>query len=269
MQHATSTESRALTGLTDASAPRPPGGAQAGDGARIARLFEMTSDLLATISLDGRFTLLNPAWEQVLGWTRKELEAPPIQEVMHPDDVEQTLALMLAGSNRPAHLENFTNRYRHRDGSWRWLLWSARCDGDTWYAAAKDVTDRMWLERQALHDPLTRLPNRLLLMDRTRQALARLHRSHGVVALLFIDLDRFKAVNDNFGHEIGDRLLISVSERLAEMMRDSDTVARLGGDEFVILAEDIEKDSEALALAERVVQTLADPFLVGSSEVSM
>jgi diguanylate cyclase (GGDEF)-like protein/PAS domain S-box-containing protein len=239
------------------------------DGARIARLFEMTSDLLATISLDGRFTLLNPAWEQVLGWTRKELEAQPIQEFMHPDDVEQTLALMLAGSNRPAHLENFTNRYRHRDGSWRWLLWSARCDGDTWYAAAKDVTDRMWLERQALHDPLTRLPNRLLLMDRTRQALARLHRSHGVVALLFIDLDRFKAVNDNFGHEIGDRLLISVSERLAEMMRDSDTVARLGGDEFVILAEDIEKDSEALALAERVVQTLEDPFLVGSSEVSM
>src|ERR1700731_4966654 len=80
--------------------------------ARIARLFEMTSDLLATISLDGRFTLLNPAWEQVLGWTRKELEAQPIQEFMHPDDVEQTLALMLAGSNRPAHLENFTNRYR-------------------------------------------------------------------------------------------------------------------------------------------------------------
>ena len=137
----------------------------------------MTSDLLATISLDGRFTLLNPAWEQLLGWTREELQAHPMQELMHPDDVEQTLALMLAGDHRPAQLENFTNRYRHRDGSWRWLLWSARCDGDTWYAAAKDVTDRMWLERQALHDPLTQLPNRLLLMDRTRQALARLHRS--------------------------------------------------------------------------------------------
>jgi diguanylate cyclase (GGDEF)-like protein len=149
-------------------------------------------------------------------------------------------------------------------------LWSARCDGDTWYAAVKDVTDRMWLERQALHDPLTRLPNRLLLMDRTRQALARLHRSDGgVVALLFIDLDRFKAVNDNFGHEVGDRLLISVSERLAEVMRDSDTVARLGGDEFVILGDEIESDAEAVALAERVLAILAEPFLVGSSEVSM
>jgi diguanylate cyclase (GGDEF)-like protein/PAS domain S-box-containing protein len=236
---------------------------------RIARLFEMTSDLLATISLDGHFTLLNPAWEQVLGWTRDELQAMPIQEFLHPDDVDQTLALLLAGNHRPAHLENFTNRYRHRDGSWRWLLWSARRDGDTWYAAAKDVTDRMWLERQALRDPLTRLPNRLLLMDRTRQALARLHRSKGVVALLFIDLDRFKAVNDNFGHDVGDQLLISVSERLEEMMRDSDTVARLGGDEFVILAEEIESDEEALALAERVLETLSEPFLVSSVEVSM
>ncbi len=246
----------------------PASGQLAGDP-RIARLFEMTSDLLATISLDGRFTLLNPAWEQALGWTRAELEANPIHELIHPDDVEQTLALLLAGNHRPAHLENFTNRYRHRDGSWRWLLWSARCDGDTWYAAAKDVTDRMWLERQALRDPLTRLPNRLLLMDRTRQALARLARGGGVVALLFIDLDRFKAINDNFGHDVGDRLLIAVSERLAEMMRDSDTVARLGGDEFVILGDEIETEGEALALAERVVQTLREPFLVGPTEVSM
>jgi diguanylate cyclase (GGDEF)-like protein/PAS domain S-box-containing protein len=267
MQRTTSTES--LAGLATAIAPSAPSEAEPGDGARIARLFEMTSDLLATISLEGRLTMLNPAWEHVLGWTREELLAKPMQELMHPDDVEQTLALMLAGGRHPAHLENFTNRYRHRDGSWRWLLWSARCDGDTWYAAAKDMTDRMWLERQALHDPLTRLPNRLLLMDRTRQALARLHRSKGVVALLFIDLDRFKAVNDTFGHEVGDQVLIGVSERLADMMRDSDTVARLGGDEFVILGEDIDNDAEALALAERVLSALREPFAVGSAEVSM
>ena len=230
----------------------------------------MTSDLLATISLDGRFTLLNPAWEQLLGWTREELQARPIQRVHAPRrrraDARRRCS---AGSGQPTELENFTNRYRHRDGSWRWLLWSARRDGDTWYAAAKDVTDRMWLERQALHDPLTRLPNRLLLMDRARQALARLHRSDGVVAMLFIDLDKFKAVNDNLGHDVGDRLLVAVSERLAELMRDSDTVARLGGDEFVILAEDIENDAEALALAERVLDALEEPFPLGSAEVAM
>jgi diguanylate cyclase (GGDEF)-like protein/PAS domain S-box-containing protein len=236
---------------------------------QISRLFEMTSDLLAAISLDGRFTLLNPAWEQLLGWSIEELKAHPMQELVHPDDLEQTLALTLAGHHRPAQFVNFTNRYRHRDGSWRWLLWSARCDGEAWYAAAKDVTDRMWLERQALHDPLTKLPNRLLLMDRARQALARLRRSNGPIALLFIDLDRFKAINDSLGHAVGDHLLISVSERLAEMLRDSDTVARLGGDEFVILAEDLDSDAEALAVAERVLHALEEPFQVGSAEVSM
>ncbi len=236
---------------------------------QIAQLFENTSDLLAAITPAGRLTLLNPAWEEVLGWTREELFARPMRELLHPDDVEPTAAVMLAGRDHAAQLANFTNRYRHRDGSWRWLLWSARCDGSTWYAAAKDVTDRMWLERQALHDPLTKLPNRLLLMDRALQALTRLHRSHGLVAMLFVDLDHFKAINDNLGHALGDHLLTSVASRLAQMMRDSDTVARLGGDEFVILAEDLQTDAEALTVAERVLRALEEPFVVGSTEVSM
>lgn len=239
------------------------------DASGIARLFEMTSDLLAEISLDGRFTLLNPAWQDALGWSTEELIAQPMQARVHPDDLEQTLALTLAGRNRSTQLVNFTNRYRHKDGSWRWLLWSARCDGEVWYAAARDVTDRMWLERQALHDPLTKLPNRLLLMDRAHQALTRLHRSQGPIALLFIDLDGLKAINDSLGHAVGDLLLVSVAERLAQTLRDSDTVARLGGDEFVILAEDLESDGEALAVAERVVQGLEEPFEIGSIEVGM
>ncbi len=236
---------------------------------QVEKLFEMTDDLLAVISLDGRFTLLNPAWVQALGWTCDELLARPMRSLIHPDDVEQTMALILAGRNRSAHFVNFTNRYRHQDGSWRWLLWSARCDGESWYAGAKDVTDRMWMEREALHDPLTKLPNRLLLMDRARQALARLHRSEGLVALLFIDLDRFKAINDNMGHAVGDDLLISVAERLTELLRDSDTIARLGGDEFVILADELENDAEAIAVAERVLHALKEPFRIGSAEVSM
>lgn len=239
------------------------------DSAGMQRLFEMTDDLLAVISLDGRFTLLNPAWEAVLGWKRDEMVGRPIHELIHPEDVDQTIALMLPDALETAHLMNLTNRYRHRDGSWRWLLWSARCDGHSWFAAAKDVTDRIWMERQALHDPLTKLPNRLLLMDRTRRALTRLPRTGGLIALLFVDLDRFKAINDNLGHAVGDDLLISVSERLQGVLRDSDTVARLGGDEFVILAEDLESDTEALGLAERVLNTLEEPMSVGSAEVSM
>jgi diguanylate cyclase (GGDEF)-like protein/PAS domain S-box-containing protein len=240
-----------------------------GESAQMRRLFEMTDDLLAVISLDGRFTLLNPAWKAVLGWKCEEMIGRPVHELIHPEDVEQTIALTLPDTVQAAHLMNLTNRYRHSDGSWRWLLWSARCDGKAWFAAAKDVTDRMWLERQALHDPLTKLPNRLLLMDRTRRALTRLPRSGGLIALLFVDLDRFKAINDNLGHAVGDDLLISVSERLQQVLRDSDTVARLGGDEFVILAEELESDTEALALAERVLNALEEPTSVGAAEVSM
>jgi diguanylate cyclase (GGDEF)-like protein/PAS domain S-box-containing protein len=251
--------------LVQAAAPATVTAADAG----VRKLFEMTSDLLATISLDGCFTLLNPAWEQLLGWTQEELQSRPVAEFVHPEDAEELLGPMRAGGGHPAEVENFTTRYRHRDGSWRWLLWSARRDGDTWYAAAKDVTDRVWLERQALHDPLTKLPNRTLLMDRARQAMTRLHRSPGVLAMLFIDLDKFKAVNDNLGHDVGDKLLISVSERLSELMRDSDTIARLGGDEFVILAEELENESEAMALAGRVLDALEEPFPLGSAEVAM
>ncbi len=257
-----------------ADRPTTVGPPAVADGARAdasvtERLFEMTSDLLAVISLDGRFTLLNPAWEDALGWPLEELMAQPMPERVHPDDVEQTLTLTLAGRNRTAKIVNFTNRYRHKDGSWRWLLWSARCDGQVWYAAAKDVTDRMWLERQALHDPLTKLPNRLLLMDRAHQALTRLHRSQGPIAVLFIDLDRLKAINDNLGHAVGDQVLIGVARRLADTLRDSDTVARLGGDEFVILAEDLESDADALKVAERVLRALQEPFELGSIEVAM
>jgi diguanylate cyclase (GGDEF)-like protein len=137
-------------------------------------------------------------------------------------------------------------------------------------SSERDQTERLvWLERQALHDPLTTLPNRLLLMDRARQALTRLHRSRRLMAMLFVDLDNFKAINDTLGHALGDEVLSSVASRLAEMMRDSDTVARLGGDEFVVLAEDLQNDAEALAVAERVLHALDQPFAAGSVEVSM
>jgi diguanylate cyclase (GGDEF)-like protein/PAS domain S-box-containing protein len=252
---------------------RPSPNEAQGDSDQIVRLFEMTGDMLATLSPEGHLTLLNPAWEETLGWSREALLQSSLQDLLHPDDVERTLSLLLAGSGGSTQLESFTARLRHRDGSWRTLLWGARSGENRWYATAKDVTDRESdresLERKALHDPLTRLPNRLLLMDRTHQALARLHRSRGLVALLFLDFDRFKSVNDRFGHDVGDQLLLLVSGRLEEMMRDSDTVARLGGDEFVILAEDLESEAEALALAERVLETLRRPFVAGRTEVSM
>lgn len=242
--------------------------AREGTGTEIARLFDLASDLLATVSPEGRLGLLNPAWQEVLGFDRDELRAMSLRELVHPDDLQSTRE-RLDPATQPARFANFTNRYRHRDGSWRWLLWSARFQDGTWYASAKDITDRLALERQALRDPLTRLPNRILLMDRARQAIARLHRGRPPVAILFIDLDRFKAVNDTLGHAAGDELLLQVARRLIDALRDSDTVARFGGDEFVILAEELEGDAEAITIGERVLHAIEEPFVIADAEVSL
>jgi diguanylate cyclase (GGDEF)-like protein/PAS domain S-box-containing protein len=235
----------------------------------IRRLFEVSGDLLATLSPDGYLGLLNPAWEHLLGWTREELRLRPLERFVHPEDLERTREQLRPAGGNGRRFNDFAVRLRHKDGSWRSVLWSGHYEHGTWYVTARDITDRQQLERQALHDPLTRLPNRVLLMDRARQALARLHRGRSPVALLFIDLDRFKAVNDTLGHAAGDELLVLVARRLVEVLRDSDTVARLGGDEFVILAEDLDGDAEAVAVGERVLHALEESFKVGAAEVSM
>ncbi len=120
---------------------------------------------------------------------------------------------------------------------------------------------------RALHDPLTGLPNRTLLYDRVAHALSRARREPTVPAVLFIDLDRFKVVNDSLGHAAGDRLLVAVTERLQHALRPGDTLARLGGDEFVVLCDDLADAGQALALAERISKALRLPFQFDDDEV--
>ena len=125
------------------------------------------------------------------------------------------------------------------------------------------------LAHQSTHDQLTGLPNRLLLHDRVGQALAHLQRGGHAVAVLLLDIDRFKVVNDSLGHTVGDRLLVEVAERLHEAVRPGDTVARLGGDEFALVCENINGELDAVGLADRVAAEFADPFLVGTAEVTV
>jgi len=126
------------------------------------------------------------------------------------------------------------------------------------------------LRHRALHDPLTGLANRSLFHDRVEHALARLvRRQGGIVAVLFIDLDDFKAVNDTFGHAVGDRLLAIVAERLRAVVRPADTVARLGGDEFAFVLEEFASGDEALAIAERAIGAIAAPFDLAGRSVTV
>jgi diguanylate cyclase (GGDEF)-like protein/PAS domain S-box-containing protein len=223
------------------------------DHAALEQLFEMMSDLVVVTRPDGGIVLVNRAWEETLGWSEHELVGRSIFELVHPDDEPSTRAIAVGGED----VANYSNRFRHKDGSWRWLLWSGRSDGEVWCATAKDVTERLLLERRALCDELTGLANRALLLDHLRSALARLDRSeHKLVAVLSLDLDGFKLVNDGHGREAGDQTLAEVARRVREVVRETDVVSRLGGDEFVIVAEGLSRDTEALLLAERVVEAV-------------
>jgi len=135
-----------------------------------------------------------------------------------------------------------------------------------------DITERKaleeQLEHQAFYDSLTDLPNRRLVVDRLGHALGRTRRKKGSqVAVFFMDLDDFKIINDSVGHDVGDRLLVAVSERLKESLRPEDTLARFGGDEFVMLLEDTEGPEEAVRVAERITDKLREPVLIDGREL--
>lgn len=135
--------------------------------------------------------------------------------------------------------------------------------------ALENIWSKEQLAHQAFHDPLTDLPNRALFMDRIERALAHTARRNGFLAVLFLDLNDFKTVNDSLGHEVGDRLLIAVAERLRACMRAEDTAARLGGDEFIILLEDKSSTDDATLVAERITKALETPLAVEGHEISI
>ena len=194
---------------------------------------------------------------------------------VHPED-RAMVGASIDKSLRTTEPFDFAHRCLLPNGSVRWLQCRGRVrsvDGRPvrMTGAAQDVTSQREaaeaLSQLALHDPLTALPNRSLFMDRLGQALHRLERRDRVLAVLFVDLDRFKAINDRFGHAAGDETLRAVSSRLREVLRPHDTVARLGGDEFVVLCEDLEDDRAAVRVAERVLAALERPIQCGDHTV--
>ena len=162
-------------------------------------------------------------------------------------------------------------RFLCRDGASRWTETTARRvdlgGAEMVVSTVRDITERqalvLSLERQAFTDPLTGVANRTVLMDRIRQGLRRLGRGSGVLTVLYLDLDRFKVVNDSLGHRVGDAVLLQMAERLAHHLRPADTLARLGGDEFVIVAEGLVDEQGAVELGRRVIEAGRQPFHVG------
>jgi diguanylate cyclase (GGDEF)-like protein/PAS domain S-box-containing protein len=238
----------------------------------LSRTLEASQDAFIGVNQLGIVTDWNPAAEAMFGWFRDEAVGESLACRIFGGD-EEVLRGVLAGLGVPGTegVEGSVRREieaRTRDGRHFPIEASVvrvEDDGVPLYRLfARDLSERKAYEgqlvRHALFDPLTGLPNRALLVDRLRGAIGRLSRLAGLVAVLFIDVDRFKIVNDSLGHRSGDDFLVQLAGRLRSVLRPADTVARFGGDEFVVLCETSGSETEAMALAERVQGVFAKPF---------
>jgi len=235
---------------------------------RFRSLVRNASDMIIVVDAQGLTRYVSPAVERMLGYRPEERIGRPATELIHPDDRDRVAAFQRELAARPGANLSLEYRARHRDGSWRTLdAVGANLLADPTVAGmvvtSRDVTDRKEAEArlayQAFHDPLTGLPNRTLFLDRLDHALTRAGRDGDQVAVLFLDLDRFKLVNDSLGHEQGDRLLVEVGERLRGAVGPAETVARFGGDEFTILLE-ATSEAAAVAAAAAVRRAFAGPI---------
>jgi diguanylate cyclase (GGDEF)-like protein/PAS domain S-box-containing protein len=245
---------------------------------RYRLIFEKNSIGISQSSVDGRFLSVNPAFARMLGYdSPEELIASVRPRQLYVDD---DCRRELSGRLRvQGEFENCEFQAYRKDGGKLWVRGTASAvraaDGSILYyvGAADDITQRKTADQQvqflAYYDALTGLPNRTLFQDRVGKALASARRRGEKVALLFLDLDRFKTINDSLGHSVGDLLLKEVADRLKNWAREQDTVARLGGDEFVAVLTSVKEASDAAVAADRILTAMAPEFQVQGHLLSL
>ncbi len=238
------------------------------------------SDGLWDWNLGSNRIFFSDRWKEMLGYATEEIGdgAEEWFSRIHPEDVQRVTAQIDAHLSGAATNFESEHRVRHFDDTYRWMLVRGLAvrdqDGNAYRIAGSmtDITDRKRSEEQAihdaLHDSLTSLANRTLFLERVRQALARQRRTPSAqFAVIYLDLDRFKVVNESLGHVHGDDLIIAAARRLEQNLKFGDTVARLGGDEFAVMLEDVRDKEEATSLSEMLQKALSTPFLLGGKEV--
>ncbi len=240
---------------------------------RYRALFEQSKDAIYITSRDGRVLEMNPAGLELFGYDIEQMRSLDVH-ALYVDPVDRR-RFQRAIEER-GWVQDFETQLRTRGEELIDALLTTTVrsgpDGEVlgYQGIIRDVTDRKRFEeqlrRRALHDPLTELPNRLLFDDRIATAVARARRESRPMAVLFVDLDRFKVVNDGLGHAAGDRVLLEVGRRIRSALRREDTVARFGGDEFTVLLEELGSRQEAIDVVERLLEALDRPFRVAGQE---
>jgi diguanylate cyclase (GGDEF)-like protein/PAS domain S-box-containing protein len=236
--------------------------------ARFRSLVEQSADMIFVVDSSWTVTFASPSVTEILGHRTGHLVSASLLDLVHPDEVADTASRLreCLADHRPMR-----GRWRMRRSDQTFIHTEAVCTDLVRdehirgiVLSVRDVSERHALEAQlahrAFHDPLTGLANRALFEDRVRHALARRRAEVGRLGVVFLDLDHFKAVNDELGHAAGDALLRAAAERLVGGLRAFDTAARLGGDEFAVLIDDIPRHDEVLQVAERIVRSFREPF---------
>ena len=242
---------------------------------RYRTLFERNLAGVYRSTLEGRILDCNESFARIFGYASREevLQQAAWDFYVKPEDRQAALAKLLERQT----LTNYELCLKRKDGSLVWVLESENLiegpDGrlSVIEGTTIDITESKRAEEQvkhlAFHDPLTNLPNRLLFSDRLTLAVAQAHRHNQKLAVLFLDLDRFKVINDSLGHSVGDELLRQVAERIQEYVREGDTVARLGGDEFTLLVPGITAEEDAAKIARKICDAIHDPFWIDGREL--
>ena len=237
-------------------------------------ILENSLDLICTLDTQGRFLEVSAAAQAVLGYEPAELTGTQIEALAHPDALppcRHEFQAVLQGQR----MRDFECRFLHKSGRTVHLSWSAVLSQDhgVIVSVGRDVSERKQAEQRirylATHDGLTDLPNRNLIQDRIQQVITHARRTDRLLALLFLDLDRFKVINDGYGHPFGDLVLKAAADRLVSLVREGDTVARQGGDEFLILLTDLRKADDAYLVAQKLVENLGRPLVVQGREIHL
>lgn len=238
------------------------------------KLIHLMLDTVFVVDRDNQIVFVSDACESLLGYQAKELIGTPITDYMHPDDLALTRDSIDRVMSGQSHVD-FRNRYLRKDGGVVHIQWSARWSEEDGVriGVARDVTALRQAEEElrflAHHDALTKLPNRTLLCERLESGLSAARRHQSGLALLFLDINDFKGINDVYGHAMGDRVLCEIAQRLQGCVRETDTVARMGGDEFIVLLTGIQSNDAVSAKVDSILAVMAEPLSATFAEIRM